>query len=119
MNKNIYKEIVVVGLLLVLGFVCNSYSMEIAMYNSLHVILVALFALLSIIIWRAKSQDERDRHQRAMSSDIGFTGAGIILSIGIVAQIYTQGSIDIWLLLTLVGMSFIRVVARIWLEKNR
>lgn len=118
MNKNIYKEILVVIPLMILGFVCNKYTMAIGMSNGLHGILIILFVILSVIIWRTSAQDERDAKNQAVASDIGFTAAGIILSIGIISQIFTGKSIDPWLLFTLIGMSLIRVTGRVWLDKN-
>ena len=119
MNSLIKKEIA-----LALGsivIVCLSIfcKMNPGMYVSIHGVIIALFVLFSILIWQGKAVDEREEQHKAVSADVAFTVGGALLAMAMVYQIYHEMSIDIWLVITLGGMIFSRVIARVWLDKNK
>jgi len=119
MNKTLTKELLVaIGMIIIAGF-CMFSAMKPMMYLSTHIIAIVLFLLFAFIIWRSKVTDEREAHHKATSADIGFTTGGIMLGIGMIYQIYTMGKIDVWLMATLSIMIVARVIAQLWLNKNR
>jgi len=119
MNALVKKEIALaLGSILI---VCLSifWKMHPSMYVSIHGVIIALFVLFSILIWQGKAADEREEQHKAVSAEVAFTVGGAILAMAMVYQIYHHMSIDIWLVVALGGMIFSRVIARVWLEKNK
>ena len=119
MNSNIKKELVVAVLMIVVALLCLFYSMSPMMYVGVHLGAIIIFIIFAVLIWTAKSIDERDYMNRALSSDIAFTVGGVMLGIAMMYQMYTSMKVDLWILVTLSTMILVRVGSQIWLEHNR
>jgi len=118
MNKHIKKEIFLAALMFIIAGMCLFYAMSPMMYVGTHVIAIVIFVIFSILIWTAKSIDERDYINRALSSDIAFTVGGVMLGIAMLYQIYVDMKVDVWILITLSTMLLVRVISQVWLDRN-
>ena len=118
MNTHTTKEIAVAILMIIVAGICMFYAMTPMMYLTVHIIAIGFFVLFAITIWRTMPIDEREAAHRAISSDIAFTIGGVLLGIGMMYQIYTEGHIDVWLIAVLASMVIARAVSQVWLDKH-
>ncbi len=118
MNKQIKKEILVGIMMVFIAILCVFYAITPVMYLTTHIIAIGFFVLFSFMIWQTKPSDERASKHRAISSDVAFTVGGTFLGIAMMFQIYDQGKIDVWLMVTLASMILSRIISQIWLNKN-
>jgi predicted Kef-type K+ transport protein len=80
-------------------------------------IILAVFALFASFVLRENKYDEREEGHRALAGRNAFlVGAGI-LTLGIVVQGYTH-IVDPWLVIALIAMIVVKIITRIWSDKN-
>jgi len=119
--KNNIKELgMIVGLVVILGFLLNPmgfYYSNMTLASSI-TLLIIFFIFISIFIWREVPQDEREeKHQSSAGKMAFFFGTGTML-LGIVVQSLSH-SIDVWLVVSLAVMvisRFVVVKYRNWVD---
>ena len=78
---------------------------------------LVVFGIFASFILREKTADERDNVHRTLAGRNAFLAGSAILMIGIVIQGYTH-SVDSWLVITLIVMILVKIITRIWGDKN-
>jgi hypothetical protein len=80
-------------------------------------IALGLFAVFASFILRESIADERDALHRTLAGRNAFLAGAGVLTLAIVMQGYTH-SVDPWLVVTLVVMIMVKILTRIWSDKN-
>ncbi|MCR4329357.1 MAG: hypothetical protein NUV65_02310 [Candidatus Roizmanbacteria bacterium] len=105
-------EILLASTVLALLFLLTDPFM-LFMPNTLHmiilVILVLLFGLFSIYIWKEKARDEREELHRNIAGRFAYLAGAAILLVAIVVQSF-QHRLDPWLLGALSGMISAKII---------
>ncbi|MCX6703209.1 MAG: hypothetical protein NTV02_00760 [Candidatus Zambryskibacteria bacterium] len=119
MKNNIKESVVTFCLVLFAVLLLNPFHFWMPDAVLMGVLLCALviFGIFAIFILREQVLDERDNlHRRLAGRNAFLAGAGILM-LGIVVQGYSH-NVDPWLVAALVGMVVVKVVSRVWSDKN-
>ncbi len=120
MNNNMYKEaLVTVGLIGLAVLLLNPFHfwMPDMMVMSMLASTLGLFAVFASFVLRENKFDEREEGHRALAGRNAYlVGAGL-LTLGIVVQGYTH-AVDPWLVVILIAMIVVKIVTRVWSDKN-
>lgn len=120
MENKLTKEIIVSLTLVVLAVLLLNpfhFWMPDMMVMGMLAILLVLFGVFASFILKEKIFDERDNVNRSLAGRNAFLAGSAILMLGIVIQGYSH-SIDPWLVIALIMMIIIKIVTRIWSDKN-
>jgi membrane protease YdiL (CAAX protease family) len=110
-GETIVATILVLFLLAFLNY--SPLLMPMSMEMVLVVGLVITFIAFLGFVWKEKARDERELVHRSRAGRVSFFVGTIILVIGIVVQSLDY-EIDPWLVYTLIGMVFAKVLSRIY-----
>jgi uncharacterized membrane protein len=106
MLKSDKKEILLILLIVILAIVVTdpfSFIMPSSFQMTLTVLLLLIFVIFSVFIWREKTIDEREELHKLRSGKMAFWSGSTILIMGIVYQIFNH-NLDNWLIGALVVM---------------
>jgi hypothetical protein len=120
MMPKIFSETVIAALLVVfLVWFVNPFGfwMTDAFHMTLLGLIVALFAVFAMFLWRETAVDEREQLHRFIGTRFAYTAGGVLLLIGIVLQAVSH-EIDPWLPLVLTGMVLAKILGRVFAEKR-
>ncbi len=116
-KKPIVYEILSLIFLMILIGACI-FSISKSWPVAAHSILLLGYAIFTILIWRSRTIDERDQANRALAAEIAFILGGATLLVGAASQSYFEGGVNPWMWGALTVMLGIRIIARLWLDKN-
>ena len=119
MKNNLKETIVALALIVIAILLLNPFHFW--MPNMIVMCMLAtalvLFGIFASFILREKSVDERDdQHKSLAGRNAYLTGSGVLM-LGIVIQGYTH-TVDPWLVIALIGMVIVKIITRIWSDKN-
>ncbi len=120
MKNKITKEIIISLILIVLAILLLNpfhFWMPDMMLIGMLAMLLVFFAIFASFILKEKVYDERDSVNRSLAGRNAFLAGSAILMLGIVIQGYTH-KIDSWLVVALIVMIFIKIISRIWTDRN-
>lgn len=109
-------EIAVAFALLVLLFVIfNPFGILMPGYAVMLLLVAAMvaFGAFSVLVWKERGGDERERLHRLLASRAAFLAGGILLLAGIAAT-ELSGALDPWLVYALAAMIAAKVAALIY-----
>lgn len=116
MNSIIKSEVLIATILiaiLVAFLQPFGLSMPDSSVSMLIVALIIAFLLFASVVWKEETKDERESLHKLQAGQISFiVGAGILI-VGIIVQ-SLQHNIDVWLIITLVGMILTKVFSRLY-----
>jgi heme/copper-type cytochrome/quinol oxidase subunit 2 len=120
MKNNLFREVCISVVLVVLLFLCLN-PLKIFMPTTLAMVilcvLVVLFCVFAVFVYKEKVQDEREEAHRSMAGRLAFLVGATILLIGIVVQDF-QHQIDPWLVVAL-GAMIVTKVFGLWYGRVR
>ena len=119
MKNNLKEIIVAVALIAIAILLLNPFNfwMPDMMVMFMLAIALALFGIFASFILREKAVDERDDQHKALSGRNAFLAGSGIITFGIVAQGYNH-TVDPWLVVALIAMVIVKILTRIWSDKN-
>ncbi|MCR4334722.1 MAG: hypothetical protein NUV47_03295 [Patescibacteria group bacterium] len=120
MKNKITKEIIVPLTLIVLAILLLNpfhFWMPDMMVMGMLAILLVLFGIFASFILKERAFDERDDVNRSLAGRNAFLAGSAILMFGIAVQGYSH-SVDPWLVVALIMMIVVKIVTRIWSDKN-
>lgn len=119
MKNNLSETIITILLVVVAILLLNPFHFwmpDMVVMGMLACALVLLGTLASFLL-REKIIDERDVVHRTLAGRNAFLAGVSVLMLGIIIQGYTH-SVDPWLVVTLVVMVVIKIITRIWADRN-
>lgn len=119
MKNNLKETIVTTALIAIAILLLNPFHfwMPDMMVMVMLAIALVLFALFASFILREKSADERDDQHKSLAGRNAFLAGAGVLMLGVVVQGYTH-AVDPWLVIALIVMIVVKIVTRIWSDKN-
>jgi uncharacterized membrane protein YfcA len=114
MKNNSFGEVGISILLIILLFISlNPFRlfMPSVVEMTIVCVLVAVFGIFAIFMWREKIADEREGLHRLLASRAGFLVGGILLTLGILVQAIFHQAEDPWLKAALGGMVLAKIGA--------
>ncbi len=120
MTKNDLKQAITAGVLvLLLVLILN--PMHFWMPTMAHMMLlgaaVVVFGLFASFMLREDAGDEREGAHRMLAGRAAFLTGSSLLILGIMYQSYTH-TLDVWLVIVLVGMLLAKVGTRFYSDRN-
>ncbi|MEK7181763.1 MAG: hypothetical protein AAB708_01415 [Patescibacteria group bacterium] len=118
--EKIFRESVVAFLLVV--FLCwfiNPFDfwMNDAFHMTLLGLVVALFAIFSMFLWKERVSDEREELHKYIATRFAYTTAGGLLLLATIVQAFSH-TLDPWLPTVLAGMVLAKIIGRWYAEKK-
>lgn len=119
LEKFLSEKIVAAFLIILLVWFVNPFDfwMTGAMHMTLLGLIVALFAIFAMFLWREGIVDEREQLHRFIATRFAYTAGGSLLLLGILMQALAH-EIDPWMPLVLTGMVFAKILGR-WYARYR
>lgn len=120
MLSKLFSEKIVSGLLVIfLVWFVNPFGfwMTDAFHMTLLGLIVTLFAIFAMFLWKELVVDEREQLHRFIGTRFAYTAGGVLLLIGIIVQAFSH-KIDPWLPLVLTGMVLAKILGRYYAEKR-
>ncbi len=119
MKNNLKETLVTVALIAIAILLLNPFHfwMPDVMVMSMLVGALVLFGIFASFILRERTADERDNQHKTLAGRNAFLAGSGILMLGIVIQGYTH-SVDPWLVIALIGMVVVKIITRVWSDKN-
>jgi hypothetical protein len=117
-QKTVYLESALLFLLCILLLLfLDPFNIMMKLVLSMGVIvsLITLYVVKFLIIWREKPQDERDLEHRFKSSWLSYSTVSVLLFTGVIVEAF-QGSVNIWLIIALLGMFLSKLLSLLYLE---
>ena len=118
MKKTIFAECILLTLLIgLLLLLINPFhtNTEVMLSVAVVISLVVLYLLKFFLIFKEKTQDERDLEHRFHSSWASYSVASVILFVGVIVQAL-QGMVDIWIVAALLAMFASKLISLLYLE---
>ncbi len=78
-------------------------------------LIVALFSIFLIFVWRERPRDEREQRQQGLSAHMGFMIGALILILGLIQQSLSH-RLDMWLVSALAGMILGKIIS--WISNR-
>jgi hypothetical protein len=120
MKNNILQQASVAGVLLIL-LLCILNPFNFWMPDMMHITVLVLtllaFGMFAGFVLRENVEDERDGVHRMLAGRTAFLSGTAILVVGIISEAFA-GTVDKWLILTLVVMVIAKIGARIYSDRN-
>ena len=119
MSKIFSEKMVAVVLVMLLVWFVNPFGfwMTDAFHMTLLGMIVTLFAVFAMFLWRELAMDEREQLHRFIGTRFAYTAGGTLLLLGIIVQAFSH-QIDPWLPLVLTGMVLAKILGRMYAEKR-
>ena len=115
----IYYLLLLVFIALLAGFLIQGHPNAMSMSQMLSVsLLLALYVVAMSFIGEGKSADEREEQHRYAASRGGLIAGTIVLSIGILYQLFNH-SLDYWLLASLIAINLIKIIVLIYSSSRK
>ena len=120
MRNNFKETIVTIFLIIISILLLNPFNfwMPDMMVIVILVAALVLFSLFASFLLREKAYDERDAIHRTLAGRNAFLFGSAVLMLGIMVQGYSH-KVDSWLVLALIIMIVVKIISRIWADRNR
>jgi hypothetical protein len=119
MKNNIKETIITICLIIVAVLLLNPFNfwMPDMMLMGILASALVLFAIFASFVLRERVIDERDNVHRTLAGRNAFLSGSAMLMLGIILQGYSH-TVDPWLVISLIIMIVVKIVSRIWSDKN-
>lgn len=118
--RNNLLEMLVTGCLVALAvLLLNPFNfwMPDMMVMALLAVTLGLFGIFASFVLRERILDERDSQHRTLAGRNAFLAGSGILTLAIVVQGYSH-AVDPWLVITLITMIIVKILTRVWSDRN-
>ena len=119
MKNILYYIFLLILIALLTGFLISGQNTGMSMSQMVSVsAFLVLYTIALSLVGEGKTLDERQILHRNLSNRAGLVAGTIILSIGILYQLYTH-HLDFWLLGGLIAINLTKIVTLIYLEMKK
>ncbi len=119
MKNNLKETVVTVCLIAIAILLLNPFHfwMPDMMVMCMLAVALVLFGVFASFILREQTIDERDDVHKTLAGRNAFLAGSSVLMIGIVVQGYSH-RVDPWLVIALIIMILVKIITRLWSDKN-
>jgi uncharacterized membrane protein len=114
MTKDIF---VPAGLIILLGLLLEPFGMPPMLVTTILILVVAVFALFALFLWKEKGLDEREESHIHKADRFGFIAGALILVIAIVIESIAH-MLSPWLVLALAVMISVKAIVLLYTKRN-
>ena len=120
MKLIIYYLSLLVFIAIVAGFSLSQNGEAMGMSQMLGVsVALVLYTVAMSLVGEGTAEDERDQQHRFISNRVALVTGTIILSLGILYQLFISHSLDYWLLIALIAINLSKIVSLIYLNYRK
>ncbi len=119
MKNNLLETLVAISLVVLAILLLNPFYfwMPDMVVMCMLAVALGLFGVFASFILREGTVDERDALHRTLAGRNAFLAGSGVLTLAIVVQCYSH-SVDPWLVITLIVMIVVKILTRVWSDKN-
>lgn len=119
MRNNVLEAVVTVCLIALAILLLNPFQfwMPDMMVMAVLAVTLGFFGIFASFILRERVGDERDGQHRTLAGRNAFLAGAGVLTLAIVVQGYTH-TVDPWLVATLIAMIIVKLLTRMWSDRN-
>lgn len=118
--KKYFSEISIALILLIL-LVCFVSPFSLWISEAVHMIflglMIVVFSLFAIFVWRERFEDEREQFHGLLSARFSYLAGASVLVIGITVEAFSH-TINPWLPVSLGVMVLAKMATRLWAERS-
>ena len=117
-----YYLSLLVFLAIVTGFLISQNQAQATMGMSTMLgigVALGLYVVAMSLIGEGPQEDEREAHHRRIANRTAMITGTIILSIGVLYQLFVIHQLDYWLLIALMGINLSKIVSLIYLNYRK
>lgn len=122
MKLIIYYLSLLVFLAIVTGFLLSqgqtTGNMEMTTMLGISAALVVYVTAMSLV-GEGPKEDERESYHRQIANRVAMITGTVMLSVGVLYQLFAHHQIDYWLLIALIGINLSKIISLIYLNYRR
>ncbi len=80
---------------------------------------LGLYVVAMSLVGEGKTEDERELHHRRIANRWAMITGTLILSLGVIYQLFVTHQLDYWLLVALMGVNLSKIVSLIYLNYRK
>jgi hypothetical protein len=80
---------------------------------------LGLYVVAMSLVGEGPPEDERETHHRMLANRAALISGTIVLSLGVLYQLFISHQLDYWLLLALMGINLSKIVSLIYLNYRK
>ena len=80
---------------------------------------LGLYVVAMSLVGEGPQEDERETHHRRIATRVAMIAGTIILSMGVIYQIFVTHQLDYWLLVALMGINLSKIISLIYLNYRK
>jgi hypothetical protein len=80
---------------------------------------LGLYVVAMSLVGEGPLEDERETHHRMLANRAALISGTIVLSLGVLYQLFISHQLDYWLLLALMGINLSKIVSLIYLNYRK
>ena len=120
MKTLIYYLLLLIFIALLSGFLIFGRNEAMSMPQMLGVsAFLALYTIAMSLVGETKNGDERDVSHRNLSNRAGLIAGLVVLSLGVLYQMFVSHKVDYWLLAGLIIINLTKIVSLIYLDNKK
>ncbi|PIR97675.1 MAG: hypothetical protein COT91_00120 [Candidatus Doudnabacteria bacterium CG10_big_fil_rev_8_21_14_0_10_41_10] len=82
-------------------------------------VVLVLYTIIISLVGEGRSLDEREVSHRNLSNRVGLIAGTVVLSVGIIYQLFINHHLDYWMLLGLAVINFAKLITLIFLHHKK
>lgn len=120
MKTLLYYLFLLIAIALITGFIISANDSAMSMPQMLGVSAgLVLYTIAISLVGENKAIDEREHAHRYIANRAGLIAGTVIVSLGIMYQLFITHHLDYWLLIALIVINLTKIVSLIWLNYKR
>ena len=122
MKLILYYLSLLIFLAVVTGFLISQNQAADAMGMSTMLgigVALAIYVMAMSLVGEGPSEDERELHHRRVANRTAMIAGTIILSVGVLYQLFVTHQLDYWLLVALMGINLSKIISLIYLNYRK
>lgn len=122
MKLILYYLSLLIFLAVVTGFLISQNQAETTMGMSTMLgigMALGLYVIAMSLIGEGPQEDEREAYHRRMANRAAMIAGTVLLSIGVLYQLFVVHQLDYWLLIALMGINLSKIISLIYLNYRK
>ncbi len=122
MKLILYYQSLLLFLAIVTGYLISQTQSTEAMKMPAMVsigVALAIYVVAMSLVGEGPKEDEREAHHRMIANRAAMIAGSVILSLGVLYQVFISHQLDYWLLVALMGINLSKIVSLIYLNYRK
>jgi uncharacterized membrane protein len=111
----IYYLLLLIAIALIIGYTLSGNGSAMSMTQVLGIsAYLAIYTVALSLVGEGKTTDERDQVHRYLSNRIALISTTVVISLGIIIQLFVTHHLDFWLLGSLIVLNLTKIISLIY-----